>query len=179
MATTTTTKKVSEVKTTNSTQDVKKVTNRKFAADDLIPVRSVTQGELLLPGKKTGIVYRWAAFGDVTAIEYQDLYSLKASRSAYVYSPLFVVEDEELLADPKWKDVVALYDSMYDTEDIEQILKLPVGKFKAVLKQVPKGFLNSIKVEVSTRIEAGTFDSINKIKAVDEICGTDFMCLIK
>lgn len=176
MATTT---KNTAVAKNNNENTTKKVTPKKFAANDLISVRSVTPGELLLSGRKSGILYRWSAFGDVTEVEYQDLYSLKGSRSAYVYAPLFVIEDTELLEDPKWKDVVALYESMYNTEDIDQILKLPIGKFKAVLRQVPKGFLNTIKIEVATRIENGTFDSIAKIKAVDELCETDLLCLVK
>lgn len=169
--------KIEETKETKVAETAKPVV-RKFNAEDLIPVRSVTQGELLLPGKKTGILYRWAAFGDITEVEYQDLYSLKSSRSPYVYSPLFVVEDEDLLADPKWKDVVLIYEKMYDAQDFNEILKLPIQKFKSVLKQLPEGYKNALKIEVSTRLDRGTFDSIAKIKAVDEICGTDFMNLL-
>ena len=183
MATTTKTVKTTVKQETpveqTKTTTTPKVTVRKYEAEDTVPVRSITQGELLLPGRKSGILYRWAGVGDVEEVEYQDLYALKVRRSAYIYDPLFVIDDEELLADPKWKDVVALYQSMYNTEDIGAILKLPVNQFKKVLKQVPKGLLNSIKVEVATQIENGTFDSINTIKAIDEMCGTDLLCLIK
>lgn len=180
MATTTKTVKTTVKKETPVEQTASSaVAVRKYEADDTIPVRSITQGELLMPGRKSGILYRWAGAGDVEEVEYQDLYALKVRRSAYVYEPLFVIDDEELLADPKWKDVVALYQTMYDTEDISAILRLPVNQFKKVLKQVPKGLLNSIKVEVATQIENGKFDSINKIKAIDELCGTDLLCLIK
>lgn len=180
MATTTKTVKTTVKKETPVEQTASSaVAVRKYEADDTIPVRSITQGELLMPGRKSGILYRWAGAGDVEEVEYQDLYALKVRRSAYVYEPLFVIDDEELLADPKWKDVVALYQTMYDTEDISAILRLPVNQFKKVLKQVPKGLLNSIKVEVATQIENGKFDSISKIKAIDELCGTDLLCLIK
>lgn len=180
MATTTKTVKTTVKKETPVEQTASSaVVVRKYEADDTVPVRSITQGELLMPGRKSGILYRWAGAGDVEEVEYQDLYALKVRRSAYVYEPLFVIDDEELLADPKWKDVVALYQTMYDTEDISAILRLPVNQFKKVLKQVPKGLLNSIKVEVATQIENGKFDSISKIKAIDELCGTDLLCLIK
>ena len=180
MATTTKTVKTTVKKETPVEQTASSaVAVRKYEADDTVPVRSITKGELLMPGRKSGILYRWAGAGDVEEVEYQDLYALKVRRSAYVYEPLCVIDDEELLADPKWKDVVALYQTMYDTEDISAILRLPVNQFKKVLKQVPKGLLNSIKVEVATQIENGKFDSINKIKAIDELCGTDLLCLIK
>lgn len=151
---------------------------KEFKANDLITVRSVTQGELLLPGKKSEILYRWSAYGDVTEVEYQDLYALKSTRSEYIYGPLFVIEDEDLLENPRWKDVGKIYETMYDNEDLNQILSLPLSQFKATLKQCPKGFLDAIKIEVATRIDNGTFDSLSKIRAIDEICGTDLLTLI-
>lgn len=168
--------KVEEVKETKAR--VVEPASRKFSGEDLILVRSTTQGELLMTGKKSGILYRWSAFGDVAEVEYQDLYSLKASRSSYLYAPLFVVEDEELLSDPKWKDLSALYESMYDSENFDEILSLNATQLKSVLKKMPIGYQNALKIEVATRIENGTFDSIRKIKVLDEILNTDFMCLI-
>lgn len=171
MATKTVTKKSTD---TAASAPVAKAA-RTFKANDLIPVRSITQGELLLPGKKSGILYTWSAYGDITEVEYQDLYTLKASRSGYIYTPFFIIEDEDLMADPRWKDVATLYESMYKTEDLSQILRLPIAQFKKALKQSPAGLRDAIKIEVATRIEAGTFDSIAKIKAVDEVCGTDLL----
>ena len=75
---------------------------KKYDQQDLIPCRSVTQGMLLMTGKQSRITYRWAAYGDIVLVEYRDLYSLKSSRSQYLYDPLFVIEEEELLADPRW-----------------------------------------------------------------------------
>ena len=177
-ASTTSVEEVKETEVKETKARVVESTPRKFAGEDLILVRSTTQGELLMTGKKSGILYRWAAFGDVTEVEYQDLYSLKASRSSYLYSPLFVIEDEELLSDPKWKDLNTLYDSMYDSENFDEILALSATQLKSVLKKMPVGYQNALKIEVATRIENGTFDSIQKIKALDEILNTDFKCLI-
>lgn len=154
-------------------------TPRKYEATDLIEVQSVTQGELLLPGKKSGILYRWSAYGDITEVEYQDLYTLKASRSEYILKPLFVILDEELLADARWKDVKEIYENMYSAGDIYEIIKLPPAQFKQRLMSLPKGLQDAVKIEVSTQIDNGMFDSISKIKAVDEICGTDLFLLMK
>lgn len=169
-------KKPVEKETVAKEETVKIV--RKFSANDLIEVRSITQGELLLPGKKSGILYRWSGYGDITEVEYQDLYSLKSTRSQYLYGPLFVIENDDLMEDPKWKDVKKLYEKVYGSEDMNYILNLPLDQFVKVLNNVPAGYLNSIKIAAATAIENGTFDSINKIKKLDEICGTDFMSLI-
>lgn len=151
---------------------------KKYGQQDLIPCRSITQGMLLMTGKQSRITYRWAAYGDLVMVEYRDLYSLKSSRSQYLYDPLFIIEEDELLSDPRWKDLADLYDNMYDKGDISAILNLPPNQFKSVLKQIPKGLLNAVKIEVATRMDAGTFDSILKLRAVDEICGTDLENLI-
>lgn len=152
---------------------------RKFEADELIEVQSVTQGELLLPGKKSGILYRWSNYGDITEVEYQDLYTLKSSRSDYIYKPMFQILNDELLEDGRWKDVKKLYERMISAGDIYEIMKLPNAQFKQVLMTAPKGIQDAIKIEVASRIENDTMDSISKIKTVDEICGTDLFSILK
>lgn len=153
--------------------------SKKYEAHDLILVRSITQGTLLLPGKKSGILYRWQSYGDVSEVEYQDLYTLKASKSRYLYKPFFVIEDQELLEDPLWKDLAKLYEETFDISDINTVINLPQGDFEATLSKLPEGFRDAVKYEISNRIESGTFDSLNKIRTVDRICGTDLMSTIK
>ena len=60
---------------------------RKYEKDDVIPCKSLTDGKLLVTGEKTGILYRWADYGDVEEIEYQDL----------VYIINLVLQDLDLL----------------------------------------------------------------------------------
>lgn len=152
---------------------------RVYQSNDLIPVRSITHGELLMQGKKSDILYRWYSYGDVTEVEYQDLYTLKNSKSSYIYKPFFVIEDEELLENPRWKDVAELYNSLYDYSDLDDFFKLPLPDFKATLAQAPLGLKDAIKMEAADRIDKGTLDSIQKIKAIDEACGTDLICTIQ
>lgn len=179
----TTAKKVEPVvEVSNETVEVEETptvkTPRKFEANELIECRSITQGLLLMPGKQSNILYRWDGYGDVREVEYRDLYSLKSSRSSYIYEPRFVVENEELLDDPRWKDVKELYENLYDATDINTVLGLSPAQFKKVLSEAPTGFKNAIKIEVATRLDNGTFDSIQKLRAVDEICGTELEKMI-
>lgn len=152
---------------------------KKFEATELVEVQSVTQGELLLPGKKSDILYRWGNYGDITEVEYQDLYTLKSSHSDYIYKPMFQILNEELLEDARWKDVKELYKKMISSGDIYEIMKLPNAQFKQTLMNAPKGLQDAIKIEVASRIENDTMDSISKIKTVDEICGTDLFSILK
>ena len=123
-------------------KDVKKAP-RKYAPDDMITCRSVTFGELLMTGKKSGLLYSWANHGDTTEVEYQDLQALKSTRSSYLFRPRFVVEDEELIA--QWgKDFEKLYESIVSV-DVEALFKLPVNQLKSKLKSAPKGVQQAVK----------------------------------
>lgn len=151
---------------------------KKFEKDELIPCRSTTPGLLLYNGAKSNLPYSWSALGDITYVEYQDLLAAMVMRSDYIFDPLFVIEDEEVLADPKWIEVKALYESIDASVDVYSILDLPVNKFRRALEQSPKGVLNAIKAEVSTQIAKGVFDSYQKVKIIDEVCGTDLRVLL-
>lgn len=151
---------------------------KKFEKDDLIPCRSTTPGLLLYNGPKSRIPYSWSNSGDVTYVEYQDLLAAMVMRSDYIFDPLFVIEDEDVLADPKWKEVKDLYESADVSVDVREILNLPINKFRRALEQSPKGVLNAIKAEVSSQIAKGVFDSYQKVKIIDEVCGTDLKILM-
>ena len=161
-------------------QETKKApvkTARKYEPDERIVCRSLTYGELLLTGAKTKLLYSWANYGDTTEVEYQDLMALKSTKSSYLYRPRFVVEDEELVE--QWgKDFVEMYKNIIDV-DAEDMLKLPLAQLKAKLKKAPKGVQMAVKNIAGEKILNGSLDSLAKIKAIDEILGTDLKLYIK
>lgn len=151
---------------------------RQYNQNDLILCRSVTAGWLGCSGK-SGQYYVFENFGDECEIEYQDLFALKSRHSNYIYAPHFVIEDEELLENPRWADVKEFYDEkVYTIEDVDEVLNLPVDKFQAALEVLPKGLAKSLQVRVAGKIEDGTFDSLRKIKIIDEVYGTDFRSIV-
>lgn len=151
---------------------------RKFEQTDPILCRSVTPGWMAAYGK-SGMQYVFYNYGDECEIEYGDLYALKNRRSRYLYDPLFVIEDEELLEHPRWKDLADFYsEKVYGMDDINYVINLPNNRFKSVLQSLPKGLLKALTVEVSKRIEDGSFDSVKKVKVIDEVCGTDFWAIM-
>lgn len=150
---------------------------KKYNPDDMITCRSITFGELLLTGSKSRLLYSWANYGDTTEVEYQDLQALKSTRSSYLYKPRFVIEDEELVE--QWgKDFIDMYNNIVDM-DVESMFKLPVAQFKSKLKKAPKGVQQAVKNIAGEKILNGSLDSLAKIKAIDEILGTDLKLYIK
>ena len=152
-------------------------TPRKFAPDDMISCRSLTFGELLLTGTKSKLLYSWSNYGDTTEVEYQDLQALKSTRSSYLFKPRFIIEDDELVE--QWnKDLGDLYNTIIDM-DAEDLFKLPVNQFKSKLKKAPKGVQQAVKNIAGEKILNGSLDSLVKIKAIDEILGTDLLLYVK
>ena len=160
------------------TPEVVKKEPRQFGQNDLILCRSVTAGWLGVSGK-SGQYYVFENFGDQCEIEYQDLFALKSRHSQYIYAPLFVIEDEELLDNPRWSDIAHFYeDQVYTMEDVDAILNLPKNEFESAINKLPKGLAKSLQVRVAEKIENGTFDSLAKIKLLDEVFGTDFRSIL-
>lgn len=144
---------------------------RKYEPDEQVICRSITYGELLITGPKSKLLYSWSNYGDTTPVEYQDLQALRSIRSQHLLKPRIVIEDEELVA--QWgKDFSDLYSKIADV-DVEKILDLPLGKFKAALKNAPKGVQQAVKNIAGEKIMDGSLDSLAKIKTIDEILGTD------
>ena len=137
----------------------------------------MTKGELICVGKKSKETYMWADYGDITEVEYQDLLALKASKSSFIFDTLFIIDDEELLEGDKWKEVKALYEGIY-SEDVPELIAMNSDDFKRVFPTLPAGLKKAVMTEVATQMEAGTFDSIQKIKLIDELCNTDLAAML-
>lgn len=177
MANTRTKKVEAEAPTEEITkEESQKKAPRKFAQDDVILCKSVTFGELLLPGKKSQLLYTWADYGDATEVEFQDLQALRSTRSAYLNAPYFVIEDEELLE--QWPELKTLY-AKVAALDVDNLFNLPINQFKKRLREIPIGFKDSIKNIAGDKIRNGSLDSIAKINALDEILGTELKLMIE
>ena len=144
---------------------------RVFDKEDLIPCRSITFGELLMVGAKTKFVYKWADYDDVQEVEYQDLiYDVKIPGGSYSRFPRFIVIDDDFLEqNPVLNEV---YEKIYSRSDIRKILDLSPNELKKTVEGLPKGVRDSLKTMVATMITNGSFDSMNKIKILDELLDT-------
>ena len=146
--------------TTGSTEKVTKTTEVKedmktFSPEDTVSCRSLVSGGLYIEGARSHILYSWADCGDVVDVEYRDLiYLVRTREDVNIYSPRIIIEDEDFVEQNK--SVKDLYESMYETSDLNEILNLPVP-------------------QMSETIESHALDSVHKIKALDEIFGTKML----
>lgn len=154
----------------------KKVNKPKHDPNELVMCRSVRFGELRLIGPKTRMPYSWANEGDFREVEYQDLVSWRALHSRYLFDPMIIIEDEDIVEE--WKaDLGKLYDSLQEI-DLKEMFKLPYRQFVSKLKQLPDGMKSTVQNMAYTMIQDGTLYDLRIIKAIDEILGTELKMMI-
>lgn len=146
-----------------------------FDEQDLIVCRSVTEGELYLGGKNSGMLYVWSGYGDTREVEFRDLKALLYANSNYLKRPLIVIDNDELLELPRWRELKPLYEKLFGLENMNVIFNKNNEKFRETLEMLPDGLKNSVKVAAAERIENGELESLTKIKILDEVLGTDLV----
>ena len=110
-----------EVKATEK----KVVEKKEFAQSDGVQCHSVVQGGLFYEGTKTGMLYSFSDYGDVTEIEYRDLVAAVRTKSEYVYNPYFIIDDEDFLAE--FPAVEKFYEDQISIKDLKNILDMPIS----------------------------------------------------
>lgn len=180
MATKKSTVETNEIIETEVVEEVKpapkKVNKPKHDPNELILCRSVRFGELRLIGPKTRMPYSWANEGDVREVEYQDLVSWRALHSRYLFEPMIIIEDEDIVEE--WKaDLGDLYEKL-QTIDIKAMFKLPHRNFVAQLKQLPAGMKTTVQNMAYSMIQDGTLYDLRTIRAIDETLGTELIMMI-
>lgn len=148
---------------------------KSFKDSDGILCRSVTQGGLYMEGQKTHILYTWVDYGDTTYVEYADLAAAVRVRSWFVFHPTFIIEDDDFINE--FPQLGKFYDENYTDADLEEIIALPVEEMAMEVKALPKSALDELKVVAASGITNGSFDSVKKIKVLDEILGTSLSIL--
>ena len=148
---------------------------RKFADSDGVTCRSIVQGGLFMEGAKTHMLYEWVDYGDKTQIEYADLAAAVRVKSTFLFSPLLIVEDEDFIEE--FSQLKKFYTENYTVQDLEAIIQYPEDEMVKEVTALPKSAKDSIKVIAASAITDGTLDSVRKIKALDELLGTNLSLL--
>lgn len=149
-------------------------TKKEFGQEDLILCRSMVSGQLFVDGVRSGLLYTFADYNDTCEIEYRDLiYLVRSYKDKTIYEPRIIIEDEDFIAgNPK---LAELYESMYTKGDLMEIINLPISQMIDTINALPMGCKNALKGIAATMIDNGQLDSIQKIKALDEIFETNML----
>jgi hypothetical protein len=146
-----------------------------FEQSDGVMCRSVVQGGLYVRGPKTEMIYSFTDYGDESEIEYRDLVAMVRSKDKAVYEPRFIIEDKDFLNE--YPAIEKFYSSQITNRDIREILNKPVNEMVEDIKKLPNGAVENLKSIAAKQVSSGNLDSISKIRALDELFGTDLNLL--
>lgn len=164
--------KTAKTKETENTVETT-VKKKKFAPTDLIPCVSITPGKLFFVGRKSEELYTFADVDDVVEIEFRDLDYAARAKDKIMYKPRFVVQDEDFIA--AHPNLDELYSSLHSTTDLKAILKMTPAKIGSIVPTLPLGAQEALKTIAATMVDEGTLDSMNRIKKLDEVLGTELL----
>ena len=109
-------------------------------------------------------------------VEYQDLLSWEAQRHKYLFEPMIIIEDEDIV--DEWSaDLGKLYADLQYI-DVKALFKLPQKQFIAQLKKLPVGMKTTVQNMAYAMIKDGTLYDLRIIKAIDETLGTELIMMI-
>lgn len=146
---------------------------KEFKETDKIPCVSITVGGLYWEGPKSKELYSWLNMGDVVEVEYRDLVSAIRSNSVYIFEPLFIIQDDDFLA--QFDNVQVRYGQLYTPADIEAVLRMAPAQLDAALRKMPVGAQNALRDTAVRKIDSGELDSVQRIKIIDSFFGTELV----
>ena len=127
-----------------------------FTDSDYILCRSVWSGGLYVTSQ-SGNVYTFKDYGSECEINYRDLVIMIRRGSSHVFTPRFIILDEDFLKD--FPTVQRVYGTMYTMNDLVEILELPIATMKREIAKLPEATKNSMRNLVATQIANGKLDS--------------------
>ena len=145
-----------------------------FTDSDYILCRSVWSGGLNVLSQ-SGNLYEFSDYGAECEINYRDLVTLIRRGSDHIFTPRFLILDEDFLKD--FPTVQRVYGTMYTMNDLMEILELPNTHMKREIEKLPKATKDSMRNLIATQIANGKLDSISKVRLLTEIFDSDFNLL--
>lgn len=143
-------------------------------ANELIPCRSTTHGELIYISKRTGERIVWDDFGNVQDITMGELKNLYSSSPKFITDVLFVIDDEEAV---EALNLTKLYNGLFDLTNIEDFFDNSATQMSNLLDKMPLGLRQAIASKAGEKVKNGTLDSRNKIKVLQDKLKIDLLIL--
>ena len=107
---------------------------KEFKDSDYILCRSVWSGGLNVTSRFG--TYEFKKYGADCEIEYRDLIYLTRKHSDHIFTPRFIILDEDFLSE--FPQIQRVYAEMYTTSDLREILELPISQMKAEIEKLPE-----------------------------------------
>lgn len=138
--------------------------------DEMIPVRSLTDGGLVYISNKSGARYIWSNYGDVEYIDFGEILTMRSSQPKFINDALIVIEDDEVV---EFLGLTKMYENLYSFNELDEILNRSIVEIQGLLPKMPNGIKKSLATRARKLIENGEIDGNNKIKILGELLDAD------
>jgi len=151
-----------------------------FDLNTPIRCKSVRQSNMFYQSKvNASMGYVWSGFGDIRELPYQEIMSMKASRSKFLYEPWIIIEDDDLLQKPEFKgDFENIYALYKEFDNPKQFFDQDASAIEKKLKDMPNGLKELIIHKAGEFIADGTLDRMSVINVLDRAFGTNLKMLM-
>lgn len=159
---------------TKKSKNRRRKSTSKIDPHELIPVMNFTVGTLFYSSPKTGFTLDLSGFGATDEVEFHELKTLRASsHKSILTNPWLLILDEETVKELRLEDI---YENLFiSLDEVKQLLKMPVDKFEEILNVLPPEGQKVVCKIAKQMYQKGTFDSIKKIKLLEETFGITIM----
>lgn len=157
-----------------------KVNRRKkidVPAHTIVPVKSGVHGILTYSSKKTfGYKVDWDDYDSVEFVEYGELLSMRnTQRSFFENNWIFLEDTDEFTAQELYQSLAVekYYNNVIVGEDLEALFTMTPENIELTVSKLSSGIKRNIAAIAKGKMEAGEFDSLNRIKALEKSLGLE------
>lgn len=150
----------------------KKKSKVEIPSNTIIPVKSGVHGILTYSSKKTyGYIVDWDDYGSVEFLEYGELLSMRnTQRSFFENNWIFIEDTEDFTAEEIYRALAIdkFYSNIITGNDLDALFVMSPDDIKKTVSILSNGVKQNIAAVAKSKIESGEFDSINRIKALEQ-----------
>ena len=117
--------------------------------DEIVDVRSVTDGKVIYVSPKTHIKYKWLEKGDIEQLTIEEILAMD-TKKIFLRTPLLVVEDERIVEGLGLKGINKLVDKV---EDIDKLVEMDLEDMEKTINELPFDYKRNLRDEISKKIE--------------------------
>ena len=169
--------KVEPVVTTTRKRPTRKA-RPKIDKNEPIACTSVVEGAVVYVSRKTGLRVIWQNYGDMEYIDFEELLTMKASTSAFLTEPYIIVENDDVM---EYFGLTNLYSKLFeiDIDDLDGFFQLSPSVIEGKIKNLPKGYRETIAMKARRMVEDGTLYDTRVMKILATELGMDFSLIGK
>lgn len=130
-----------------------------------VPVVSVKSGTVGYSCKSTMQTLIWSNYGDEHTMSIEELLIMYSQNKKFLTAPWLLVDDEEF-ADVL--NLTSIYESIFDTEDLEKFYSGQLIKIKRKLEDLPNGVRRELLNRTVMAINGGDLNNLSVVKLLKQ-----------